>query len=99
MNTLAQNKMLAVVSVNKVDDNHGHAVTLFGFDQNKFQMKNSWLNIERIIEVDAGLPVFSEFKNDPDSFRQIVRQYSPNFSDQDWILSDNGFGFQFSNKE
>ena len=84
-------------SVKSPDDNNSHAVTLFGFDQNNFQIKNSYF-AQKLVKVNSQLPVYSEFINYQQRFRQMVTQNIPTFSDQNYILYDQGYCVQFKNK-
>ena len=84
-------------SVKSPDDNNSHAVTLFGFDQNNFQIKNSYF-VQKLVEVNSQIPVYSEFINFQQWFRQVVPQNLPTFSDQSYILLDHGYCVQFKNK-
>jgi len=73
-------------------------VTLYGFDQNMFKIKNSYFGRKKLVEVDSQIPVYSEFTADTPLFRQTVRQNFQTFSDQDCILFDYGHCVQFANK-
>ena len=84
-----------------VEDNSPHAVTLFGFDQarNVFQIKNSYFR-QKTIEVNADLqfPVYSDFVRNIPQFRQNVPQMFPNFTDQNFILTDVGYCVRFRDR-
>jgi len=84
-------------SVTSPDDNNSHAVTLFGFHQNNFQIKNSYF-AQKLVEVNLQIPVYSEFINFQQRFRQMVPQNIPTFSDQNYILLGHGYCVQFRNK-
>jgi len=93
------------------EDNSPHAVTLFGFEQNRnvFQIKNSYFRQKTIeINADLGFPVYSDFVGNTQipqdiqqriqQFRQNVPQMFPNFNDQNFILNDVGHCVRFRDR-
>ena len=82
-------------------DNSPHAVTLFGFDQvqNVYKIKNSYFVQKTIrINADGQFPIFSDFVRNIPQFRQIFPQLFPNFTDQNWILGDEGYCVRFRDR-
>ena len=71
-----------------------HAVTLYFEDQNEFVIKNSDF-YEKEIRIQTGLPVYTDFYNKEDAFRQSIFNYDPKFSDLNYILFDFGFALRF----
>ena len=75
-------------------NNSPHAVTLYKENQNKFVIKNSYLNA-KTIEIDSRIPAYRELQQNQFRFRRNVRQIDPNFSDDDFILSHIGLALEF----
>jgi len=78
-------------------NNSPHVVTLYKEDQNKFVIKNSYLNA-KTIKIDCRIPAYREFQQNKSTFRQNVHQIDPRFSDDDFILSHIGFALEFKDK-
>ena len=86
----------------KIQPKNGvNAVTMFGFDQNKFKIKNSYF-VQKTISIDPSLPLHHEFLHyagmNPPQYRQRVLRIDPNFSDDSWILYHTGFCLRFKDK-
>ena len=96
---LEQN-MLVVAQISKnmsssTRDKCEHSITIFACENNVFKIKNSYFD-ENMIEIDSQLPTMSDFDRIPNL--QQIRQMFPNFSDNNWVLSDVGLCLQFKNK-
>jgi len=83
-------------SVNIPADMSAHAVPIFEFDQNRnvFKIKNSYF-AQKLIEVDAQIPVYTEFLRNIRVFRRRFRQ---GLTDDDFILHGCGFCVQFRDR-
>ena len=87
--------------LNSTTDNSPHAVTMFGFDQNKFKIKNSYF-AQKQISIDRQLPYYAEFLHlaqmKPPRYQARVHHIDPNFTDQSYILFHIGYCLRFKDK-
>ena len=60
----------------------------------KFKIKNSYFT-QKLIEIDSGIPTYTEFDNDKTKFEETAKKVVPTFSDDNWILSCYGYCVQF----